>query len=201
VENDPFWAYYDETRLARALERLEFLLVLTMCRRRPLKGLMWCSHCAGIRAHGLRFCQSGGPGPGSLAGAWRGTPLALISPDVHPPRTWLDHVPGSDPGPRRRFSGVDPGPVRTGRPRPRRPVGLAGPAKSLFAPMRFLAEHPEGCGCCRRRARSAILPLPRRRPPHRPPTRWNSCWWTDLRHRRTGELLALMREWKPSRCF
>ena len=26
-----------------------------------------------------------------------GTPLALISPDVHPPRTFLDHVPGSDP--------------------------------------------------------------------------------------------------------
>ena len=26
-----------------------------------------------------------------------GTPLVLISPDVHPPRTWLDHVPGSDP--------------------------------------------------------------------------------------------------------
>jgi hypothetical protein len=26
-----------------------------------------------------------------------GTPIAFISPDVHPPRTWLDHVPGGDP--------------------------------------------------------------------------------------------------------
>ncbi len=28
VENDPFWTFYDEERLAWALERLEFLLVL-----------------------------------------------------------------------------------------------------------------------------------------------------------------------------
>ena len=28
VENDPFWTFYDEERLARALERLELLVVL-----------------------------------------------------------------------------------------------------------------------------------------------------------------------------
>jgi len=74
-----------------------------------------------------------------------GTPLALISPDVHPPRTFLDHVPGSDPRT----------PAEIFRELTRALSGLADPAlvdlwtwlgrqNPRFASMRSLAEHPEG---------------------------------------------------------
>ena len=74
-----------------------------------------------------------------------GTPLALISPDVHPPRTWLDHVPGSDPRTpaeifrelTRALSGLaDPAPVDL--------WAWLGRMYPVFTPLASLAEHPEG---------------------------------------------------------
>jgi len=74
-----------------------------------------------------------------------GTPLALISPDVHPPRTWLDHVPGSDPRtPAEIFRELTR--ARSGLSDPA-PVDLwawLGRQNPLFTAMRSLAEHPEG---------------------------------------------------------
>ena len=146
VENDPFWSFYDEARLALALERLEFLLVLDYVPSATVKaGSRGAPHRAGVRADGLRFCQPGGPGASRVAGPWGGTPLALISPDVHPPRTWLDHVPGSDPRTpaeifqelTRALSGLaDPAPVDL--------WAWLGRQNPIFTPLGSLAEHPEG---------------------------------------------------------
>ncbi|MDO9531989.1 MAG: NADH-quinone oxidoreductase subunit NuoG, partial [Deltaproteobacteria bacterium] len=98
VENDPFWTFYDEERLAWALERLEFLLVLDYVPSASVK-----------RAHVVLptvpvfertasgFVNQEGRAQAALPVHGGGTPLALISPDVHPPRTFLNQVPGSDP--------------------------------------------------------------------------------------------------------
>ncbi len=146
VENDPFWTFYDEERLARALERLEFLLVLD-----------YVPSASVNRAHvvlptvpvfertGSVFVNQEGRVQAALPVHGGGTPLALISPDVHPPRTWLDHVPGSDPRT----------PAEIFRELTRALSGLADPAavdlwawlgrqNPLFTPMGSLTEHPEG---------------------------------------------------------
>ena len=146
VENDPFWTFYDEERLARALERLEFLLVLDYVPSAAVK-----------RAHVVLptvpvfertasgFVNQEGRAQAALPVHLGGTPLALISPDVHPPRTFLDHVPGSDPRTpaeifrelTRALSGLaDPAPVDL--------WAWLGRQNPIFAPMRSLAEHPEG---------------------------------------------------------
>lgn len=146
VENDPFWAFYDGERLARALERLEFLVVLDYVPSPLVK-----------RAHVVlptvpvfertpsSFVNQEGRMQVAPPVHLGGTPLALISPDVHPPRTFLDHVPGSDPRTpaeifqelTRALSGLEaPGPVDLwawlGRQNPR------------FTPMGSLTDHPEG---------------------------------------------------------
>lgn len=146
VENDPFWTFYDEERLARAFERLEFLLVLDYVPSASVK-----------RAHVVlptvpvfertasSFVNQEGRAQAALPVHGGGTPLALISPDVHPPRTFLDHVPGSDPRT----------PAEIFRELTRALSGLADPApvdlwawlsrqNSIFTPLGAFAEHPEG---------------------------------------------------------
>jgi NADH-quinone oxidoreductase subunit G len=98
VESDPFWGYPDRERLARALDRLELLAVLdylpsplveradivfptlTLFERRP---------SSFINQEGQLQLAS----PVHRGGA----PLAQVSPEGHPPRTFLSHVPGGEP--------------------------------------------------------------------------------------------------------
>jgi len=74
-----------------------------------------------------------------------GTPIALISPEVHPPRTFLDHVPGSEPRPpaeifqeltRALSGGKDPALVDL--------WAWLGRQNPLFSQMGSLTDHPEG---------------------------------------------------------
>lgn len=146
VENDPFWSFYDQERLASTLERLDFLLVLdyvpspTVNRAHVvLPTVPVFEHTASV------FVNQEGRAQASLPVHGGGTPLALISPDIHPPRTWLDHVPGSDPRTpaeifqelTRALSGLtDPAPVDL--------WAWLGQQNPLFAPLRSLTEHPEG---------------------------------------------------------
>jgi NADH-quinone oxidoreductase subunit G len=146
VENDPFWTFYDQERLAWALERLEFLLVLDYVPSPPVK-----------RAHVVLptvpvfertasgFVNQEGRAQAALPVHGGGTPLALISPDVHPPRTWLDHVPGSDPRtPEEIFRELTQALSALADPAPVDLWAWLGRQNPLFAPMRSLAEHPEG---------------------------------------------------------
>ena len=146
VENDPFWTFGDEARLVSALERLEFLLVLDYVPSASVK-----------RAHVVLptvpvfertascFVNQEGRVQAAVPIHFGGTPLALISPEVHPPRTFLDHVPGSDPRTpaeifqelTRRLSGLsDPGPVDL--------WAWLGRQNPLFTSLGSLADHPEG---------------------------------------------------------
>jgi NADH-quinone oxidoreductase subunit G len=146
VENDPFWTFCDEEHLARAFERLEFLLVLDYVPSASVK-----------RAHVVLptvpvfertasyFVNQEGRAQAALPVHLGGTPLALISPDIHPPRTWLDHVPGGDPRTpaeifqelTRALSGLsDSAPVDL--------WAWLNRQNPIFTPMRSLAEYPEG---------------------------------------------------------
>jgi NADH-quinone oxidoreductase subunit G len=98
VEHDPFWHFPDRERLTRALEKLEFLLVLD-----------YLPSPAAKRAHvflpTLTVFEKTGSGfvnqEGRLQWAppvhFGGLPLAQISPEKHPPRTFLNYVPGGAP--------------------------------------------------------------------------------------------------------
>jgi NADH-quinone oxidoreductase subunit G len=146
VENDPFWAFYDEERLAWALDRLEFLVVLD-----------YLPSPTAARAHvllptlplfeGTAACFVNQEGRAQWAPPvhFGGTPISLISPDVHPPRTFLNYVPGSDPRPPAEIfgeltqaaSGLQvPGPVDL--------WGWLARQNPVFEPLSSWARHPEG---------------------------------------------------------
>jgi NADH-quinone oxidoreductase subunit G len=100
VENDPFWSFSDEERLASALDRLELLVVLDYVPSAVVKRAHVVLPTVPVfEAAAGCFVNQEGRAQAALPIHVGGTPLALISPDVHPPRVFLDHVPGSDPRP------------------------------------------------------------------------------------------------------
>jgi NADH-quinone oxidoreductase subunit G len=98
VESDPFWDYPDRPRLLRALEKLELLLALdylpsaTVARADiffPTLTLFERGPSSFVNQEGrLQLAP-----PVHLGG----TPIAQVSPDRHPPRTFLSRVPGGEP--------------------------------------------------------------------------------------------------------
>lgn len=98
VENDPFWDYPDRARLEQALEQLEVLVVLDylptpLVARAdfvfPTLTLFERQPSSFVNQEGrLQLAP-----PVHLGGA----PLAQVSPEGHPPRTFLNYVPGGEP--------------------------------------------------------------------------------------------------------
>ena len=134
VESDPFWDYPDRERLARALEKLELLVVLdylpspTVQRADivlPTLTVFERSPSSFVNQEGrLQLAP-----PVHLGG----TPLAQISPELHPPRTFLSHVPGGEP----RTPGEILAELAAAMSPPvalpvARPLGLAGPGECRF---------------------------------------------------------------------
>jgi NADH-quinone oxidoreductase subunit G len=146
VENDPFWTFYDEERLAWALERLDFLLVLDYVASPTVKRAhVVLPTVPGFEPTASSFINCEGRAQTALPVHLGGTPLALISPEVHPPRTFLDHVPGSDPRTpveifrelaRALAGGRDPAPVDL--------WAWLGRQHPIFTPLGSLPDHPEG---------------------------------------------------------
>jgi NADH-quinone oxidoreductase subunit G len=146
VETDPFWESLDEERLAWALDKLEFLVVLdylpspTVSRAHVLlPTIPLFERTAAI------FINQEGRAQSAPPVHFGGTPIAQISPDLHPPRTFLDYVPGRDPRtPAEIFRELTQAATR---------LKVAGPANlwdwlarhnPIFSKMASLAEHPEG---------------------------------------------------------
>jgi NADH-quinone oxidoreductase subunit G len=100
AEGDPFYAFTDEARLTQALEKLELLLVLD-----------YLPSPAARRAHVLlptvtvferqpaTFVNQEGRAQRSQPIHHGGVPINQISPELHPPRTFLNYVPGGDSRP------------------------------------------------------------------------------------------------------
>jgi NADH-quinone oxidoreductase subunit G len=146
VESDPFWLSGDEERVAWALERLELLVVLDYLPSPTVK-----------RAHvvlptipvfertATGFVNQEGRLQAALPVHGGGTPLALISPEVHPPRTFLDYVPGSDPRtPGEIFREMTQAVSGLSAPAPMDLWGWLGRGNPVLARVNSLAEHPEG---------------------------------------------------------
>ena len=97
VESDPYWDYPNQRRLVKALENLELLVVLDylpspLVQRAdivlPTRTLFERSPSSFINQEGrLQLAL-----PVHLGGS----PLDQVSPEGHPPRTFLSHVPGGE---------------------------------------------------------------------------------------------------------
>ncbi len=181
VECDPFWDYPDRERLARALKKLELLVVLDylpspLVQRAdivlPTLTVFERSPSSFVNQEGrLQLAP-----PVHLGGS----PLPQISPELHPPRTFLSHVPGGEPR--------TPGEILTElaaamSPPAALPVAdlwdWLGREQAVFANMVNLFSPPPGA-----RLLPEALPAgayapaalsPRSRPRR---TTWNCCWWT-----------------------
>jgi NADH-quinone oxidoreductase subunit G len=146
VENDPFWLSYDEERVAWALDKLEFLVVLdylpspTVTRAHVLLPTLPV-----FERTGAGFVNQEGRAQWAPPVHLGGTPIAQISPDLHPPRTFLNYVPGSDPRtPAEIFQEVT---HATSRLKAAPAVDLwawLARQNPVFGRMGTLAEHPQG---------------------------------------------------------
>jgi len=100
VEQDPFWSYPDQERLEQALSRLECLMVLdylpSPAARRAHVVLPTTTLFEGTAS---MFVNQEGRGQKAMPVHRGGTPLSQISKGNHPPRTFLNAVPGGEPRP------------------------------------------------------------------------------------------------------
>jgi NADH-quinone oxidoreductase subunit G len=97
VESDPFWLFPDQQRLARALDKLELLLVLDYLPSRSLKKAhivlpttTYLERTASSFLNQEGRIQSLSP---LHQGGW---PIHQVSGGTHPPRTFLDAIPGGE---------------------------------------------------------------------------------------------------------
>jgi NADH-quinone oxidoreductase subunit G len=98
VEQDPLWSYPDQKRLAQALKRVEFLLVLDYLPSTVMKDaqvvLPTCPH---FERSPVSFINQEGRLQRTTPVHRGGTPISQVSGGKHPPRTFLDRIPGGDP--------------------------------------------------------------------------------------------------------
>jgi len=145
VENDPFWQSYDEERVAWALDKLDFLVVLdyvpssTVTRANVLLPTISL-----FERTASSFVNQEGRAQVAPPVHFGGTPIALISPDLHPPRTFLDYVPGSDPRtPAEIFQELTRAASRLKNPAPDL-WGWLARQNPVFSRMTSLPENPKG---------------------------------------------------------
>jgi NADH-quinone oxidoreductase subunit G len=98
VETDPFWSFPDEARLSRALSRLDLLLVLDyLPSPAAQQAHVLLPTLAVFERTGSGFVNQEGRLQWAAPVHFGGTPMAQISPELHPPRTILNYVPGGEP--------------------------------------------------------------------------------------------------------
>ena len=98
IECDPFWDYPDRERLARALDKLELLVVLDYLPS-PLvqRADIVLPTLTVFERTAASFVNQEGRLQLAPPVHLGGSPLAQVSPELHPPRTFLSHVPGGEP--------------------------------------------------------------------------------------------------------
>jgi NADH-quinone oxidoreductase subunit G len=100
VENDPFWHFSDRDRLVRALERLELLVVLDyLPSPAAARAQVLLPTATLFEGAGASFVNQEGRLQFASPLHHGGRPLAQVSGGGHPPRVFLDHVPGGEPRP------------------------------------------------------------------------------------------------------
>ncbi len=97
VEQDPFHHYPDRSRLEKALDGLEFLLVLDYLPTPSVAKAHMVLPTTTVFESGSTFVNQEGRVHTVFPVHRGGTPIAQVSGGKHPPRTFLDYVPGGDP--------------------------------------------------------------------------------------------------------
>jgi NADH-quinone oxidoreductase subunit G len=145
VECDPFRDFPDRERLTRALERLEFLLVLDYLPSAAARQAhVFLPTVTVFERTGSAYVNQEGRLQWAPPVHFGGLPVNQISPERHPPRTFLNFVPGSDPKPagaileelaRTLDSPLDAGNLWD---------WLAGNRNPAFTRAASVSDHPEG---------------------------------------------------------
>jgi len=100
VENDPFWHFPDRGRLVRALDQLEFLLVLDYLPSPAVaRAQVVLPTLTIFEGPGSSFVNQEGRLQFAPPLHHGGAPLSQVSRGGHPPRVFLDYVPGGEPRP------------------------------------------------------------------------------------------------------
>ncbi|MHB8069089.1 MAG: NADH-quinone oxidoreductase subunit NuoG [Desulfobaccales bacterium] len=100
VENDPFWHFPDRDRLVRALERLELLVTLDyLPSPAAARAQVLLPTTTLFEGQGSSFVNQEGRLQWAPPLHHGGAPLAQVSRGSHPPRVFLDYVPGGEPRP------------------------------------------------------------------------------------------------------
>ena len=147
VENDPFWSFPDEALLKLALEKLELLLVLdylpSPAVQRAQVVLPTLTLFERTPSHFVNQEGRLQPAPPVYAG---GIPIALISPEAHPPHAYLNYIPGSDPRPAAEiFADLAQALSESSSPPERQDIwDWLSQQHPVFGRKESLAGHPEG---------------------------------------------------------
>jgi NADH-quinone oxidoreductase subunit G len=100
VERDLFWDCPDQERLSRALDRLELLVVLDYVPSPSVKRAdIFLPTVPLFEDAPSSFVNQEGRLQQAQPVHAGGAPLSQVSPGSHPPRTFLDYVPGGEPTP------------------------------------------------------------------------------------------------------
>jgi len=98
VEQDPFWLFPDQRRLETALDKLEYLLVLDYLPSPSAKMAHAVLPTTTLfERTSVTFVNQEGRAQNVLPVHNGGRPLSQVRDGNHPPRTFLDHIPGGDP--------------------------------------------------------------------------------------------------------
>jgi len=98
VEQDPFWDFPDRERLEKAINNLEYLLVLDYVPSLSAKKAQDVMPTTTLFERTvMTLVNQEGRVQKIYPVHQGGTPLSQISKGKHPPRTFLDHIPGGEP--------------------------------------------------------------------------------------------------------
>jgi NADH-quinone oxidoreductase subunit G len=100
VENDPLWSYPDQERLTRALDRLELLVVLDYLPSATVaRAQVFLPTATVFEKKFSHYVNQEGRLQQAAPLHQGGTPISQVSGGSHPPRTFLEVIPGGEPLP------------------------------------------------------------------------------------------------------
>jgi NADH-quinone oxidoreductase subunit G len=100
VENDPFWSYPHGERLIRALDNLELLVVLDYLPSAAVaRAQMFLPTATVFEKEFSHYVNQEGRLQQAAPLYQGGTPIMQVSGGTHPPRTFLEAIPGGEPRP------------------------------------------------------------------------------------------------------
>jgi NADH-quinone oxidoreductase subunit G len=100
VENDPFWSYPHRERLIRALDNLELLVVLDYLPSATVaRAQVFLPTATVFEKEFSHYVNQEGRLQQAAPLHQGGTPIIQVSGGTHPPRTFLEAIPGGEPRP------------------------------------------------------------------------------------------------------